>query len=100
MSGRRKRRRLNKADAQSAHARRRVVERFGFPIGEERLEEIAEEIRQGRAKFLYRTSNRVTVWETMIEERPARVVYDKRTKRIVTVIRPEDDCKIEEGVEQ
>ena len=82
---------MSKADSQRAHVKRRVRERFGFPIGDDRLEEMADAVRSGRARFVRRQSNRITIWDTEFEERPIRVVYDKRTKQIVTVIRVDEN---------
>lgn len=75
----------SKRKNQIAHAKRRMLERVGYVVGESSLNSIVNQIRGGKAKFVRRSSNRVTVWDVVYEEKKLRVVYDKLRKSIVTV---------------
>lgn len=83
-----------KAAAERKHAKRRMVERFGIPVGDETLRRAVESIQSGAAKFIRRSSNRVTLWELPINEVLVRVAYDKNTKEIITIFRPGDEGRL------
>lgn len=85
--------RTGKAKAERKHAKRRMVERFGIPIGDETIREIVAAIQKGTATFIAKQSNRVTLWELKIHDQLARVAYDKHTKEIITVLRPGDESQ-------
>ena len=80
-----------RASNERKHAKRRFLERFGFPVGDDTLRGIVALIQKGAAGFHRKDSNRVTLWNVLIHGFPARVAYDKNTKEIITVMRPEDD---------
>lgn len=82
-----------KAAAERKHAKRRMVERFGIPVGDETLRKVVLEIQQGKATFIRKQSNRVTLWEVMIHDLLTRVAYDKNTKEIITILRPGDESQ-------
>ena len=80
---------MGKRQAQIIHAKRRALERCGSVIGERRLMEIVKEIQQGKAKFIRRSSNRVSIWEVAVQpgsERRYHAVYDNKRKTIVTFL--------------
>lgn len=70
-----------------------MVERFGIPVGDETLRQVVLAIQQGKAKFIKRQTNRITVFELLIHEQMARVVYDSHRKEIVTILRPGDESQ-------
>jgi len=82
-----------KAAAERKHAKRRMAERFGISVGDETLREVVLAIQQGKATFVRKQSNRVTLWEVMIHDILTRVVYDKNTKEIITILRPGDESQ-------
>ena len=43
-------------------------------------------IRQNKATFVRRRSNRVTEWEVALEEGKCRVLYDKQRKQVITFV--------------
>lgn len=82
-----------KAAAERKHAKRRMVERFGIPVGDETLRKVVAAIQAGSAKFIRKQSNRVTLWEYPIHDVLARIAYDKKTKEIITILRPGDESQ-------
>jgi hypothetical protein len=82
-----------KAAAERKHAKRRMVERFGIPVGDETLRQAVLDIQQGRAKPIRKQSLRVTLFELMIHDILVRVAYDKNTKEIITILRPGDESQ-------
>jgi len=85
----------SKRDAQHIHASRRAAERFGVFVEPHTYKRIIREIQDGTAKFCWRTSKRVTVFQTELAGKPCRVAYDRQRKQIVTFMTVEegtDDC--------
>ena len=81
------------AAAERKHAKRRMVERFGIPVGDETLRQVVLAIQQGKAEFHDKQSNRVTRWHTEIHGMRVLVCYDKNTKEIITILRPGDESQ-------
>lgn len=84
-----KRRVLRKEESQRIHARVRAAERFGLNLVRRDIEAIVTEIREGRAEFLGRLSNRLTVFRLRYGEVDMKVVYDSSRKTLASVLRPE-----------
>lgn len=80
---------MKKYRSQRIHAKKRFCQRFGLDLTSGSLSELARQIRDGEAEFVFRQSNRVSVWDVTYQKRTFRVIYDGRTKEIVTVL-PED----------
>jgi hypothetical protein len=78
--------RKNKQKLQVEHARRRFRERYGIVLNEHQYKYLSQQISDNRAKFIEKQSNRVSVFELKYENQVVRVVYDKQTKQIVTVL--------------
>jgi hypothetical protein len=78
--------RKNKQKLQVEHARRRFRERYGIVLNEHQYKYLSQQISDNRAKFIEKQSNRVSVFELKYENQMVRVVYDKQTKQIVTVL--------------
>lgn len=72
----------NKAVCQQVHARRRIEERFGVRFVSTLA--IVDDIQAGRLRFIRKQSNRVSLYETEFEGKPAVVVYDRHRKVLVT----------------
>ena len=75
-----------KKKAQLRHARNRFNTRFDIQLNENQYLQLVNKIQNGTAEFVDRQSNRVTIWNVMHEETTIRVVYDKRTKVIVSAL--------------
>lgn len=80
---------MGKKEAQEIHARRRAMTRFGVTFGPGRQAEAIRQIQAQEAKFLDRQSNRVTVWEVVVEGNTLIAIYDASRKSIATVLTPE-----------
>ncbi len=84
-----------KKKMQMQHAKRRAVERFGLHLRPDAYEELRLMVRRpepGKAVFLKRQSNRVTVWALFFKDRWLAAVYDSHRKTIVTIL-PEEALK-------
>lgn len=77
---------------QRIHAKKRLQQRFGININRHEYQELVKQIKCGRAKFLKRESNRVTLFLVEWQGRYIRVVYDGIRKNIVTAL----SCPCEE----
>ena len=75
-----------KKKAQLIHARRRFDGRFDIKLNDNQYQQLVNQIQNGRGEFVWKQSNRVTHWNINFENKWLRVVYDKRTKVIVTVL--------------
>ncbi len=80
-----------KRHAQRVHAKKRFLERTGKVLTTADLVAIVGQIQQGKAKLVRRQSNRVSLWDAEHKGEKVRVIYDRRTKEIVTVLLKEDD---------
>lgn len=76
----------SKARAQFKHAAKRLSERFDIIIGPQLYGHFVEEIQTGKAEFMRKQSNRVTLWRTQHEGQSIVLVYDKQRKTIVTAL--------------
>jgi hypothetical protein len=77
---------LSKHKAQILHARRRAKERFDLELTPKLRRQLIADIQAGRAWFVYRQSNRVSIWRVAVGKLTARVVYDSVRKSIVTFL--------------
>jgi hypothetical protein len=76
----------SKGYAQQRHAKTRCKQRFGFEPTNDMLKQWKNMIIKHKAKFVYKQSNRVTVWDLEYNGHELRVVYDKLRKTICTVL--------------
>lgn len=83
-----KRKVKSKRASQLIHAKRRLLERYGMVLTRPLRESLLRDIRGGRACFLGRQSNRVSVWEAELQERKVTVVYDSLRHMLVTFLAP------------
>lgn len=75
-----------KKKAQLKHAKRRFEGRFEISLNDNEYLQLINKIQKGRAEFVERQSNRVTIWDIEHNDKTIRVVYDKRTKVIVSAL--------------
>ena len=80
------RRSKGKRKAQIKHAKKRFLSRFDMVINDNEYIQMINKIQKGRATFVRRTSNRVTIWDVPIREKIVRCIYDKNRQVIVTVL--------------
>jgi hypothetical protein len=71
------------------HAAARADERLPFVLNGNRLKQIAGQIRSGKAKVIKRNSLAKRMYRVVIDGVPMKVVYNRRSKIIVTVIMEE-----------
>jgi hypothetical protein len=76
----------SKVICQRIHAKSRFKERLGLDITTAQIDAMVKTIQMGYAKFVERQSARVSKWEMTFNDRPYYVIYDKRTKSIVTIL--------------
>lgn len=73
------------------HVTQRSVERYGVAFTKATISSFVSQIQGGKATFISRSSNRVTVWYVIHPDtqEQIKVVYDKIRKAIVTIL-PKD----------
>jgi len=76
----------SKARAQFIHTAKRMRERFDMTIGRGMYGIFVSEIQTGKAEFMRKQSNRVTIWRTKHDGQSIVLVYDKMRKTIVTAL--------------
>ena len=74
---------------QIKHARRRFKDRFDISLNDNQYKQLINRIKKGKATFVRRQSNRVSLWDIDFEGHLIRVVYDKKTSVIVTALYPD-----------
>jgi hypothetical protein len=77
---------LTKSQAERQHAKRRARERYGIAFNSQMNKNLIAQIQRGEARLVRRQSQRVSVWDVEIAGGPARVVYDRDRKQIVTFL--------------
>jgi len=77
---------------QIKHARRRFKSRFDISLNSNQYNQLVNRIKKGKADFVRRQSNRVTIWDMDFEGHLIRVVYDKKTAAIVTALYPNNEA--------
>lgn len=78
-----------KSSQQRKHFKRRLKERFGIYLANAQLDDLVARVQQGEGAFVERQSCRITVFDMEVEGQIARLVYDKRTKELVTAMHPD-----------
>lgn len=79
----------SKSRRQRSHAKRRALTRIGVSLHEDFRRRIIRLIQDGQAPLVEKQSCRVSVFRISVEDKPVNVVYDRRTKEIVTFLYPE-----------
>lgn len=82
-----RRRRLPKKKCQEIHAKKRFLERYnGFDFTEKISKEFIRMIQNGLALCIEKQSNRVSIFKVFYDNKDFNVVYDKKSKVVVTVL--------------
>lgn len=76
----------SKRGAQKRHAKRRARERYGLLINKIDVENMINDIQNNKGEFVYKSSNRATIWKLMCKGKEVLVVYDKLRGQIVTFL--------------
>ena len=64
-----------------------AMQRYGLRITKSAAQDIVNKIQHGKARFIEKQSNRVSVWEVSDDDgNPMRIVYDKLRHTIVTFL--------------
>lgn len=83
---RKKKKKLNKKDAQFLHAFKRAAQRYELDFTKRMKQEIVSQIQSGDAEFIEKQSNRVSLFWVNINDKHCKVVYDKIRKSIVSFL--------------
>ena len=76
--------RRQKDKGQTRHVKKRCLERLGFPMHQHLACSIIKAIQNQKGRFVRRCGINKSVWELEIESQTVRVVYDKKSKSIIT----------------
>ena len=68
------------------HVKDRVLERYGVEITKSQYTKLSTMIKCQQGTFVKKVSNRVTIWECILNGIPFWCYYDKNIHKIVTVI--------------
>jgi hypothetical protein len=79
---------MTRAEKQQRHAQKRAKERFNAELTPEYYDKLVQRIQTGKAEFVARQSNRVTLWRMYVHGKEAIVVYDKKRSKVVTLLTP------------
>jgi hypothetical protein len=97
MSKRKKNNRPDKSVCQKLHCKKRCLERFGFEPNRESFRVWITAIQKGHATFVYKQSNRVSIFDYNHYGHKLRLVYDSVRKVVCTVLTQDmDPIEIEE----
>lgn len=77
---------MNKTRSCRIHAKKRALERYNLEVDRKLLNWFAEQIKNNKAIFFRRRSNRVTNWIVRYKEQDYLVSYDKQRKTIITFL--------------
>jgi len=82
-----KKEKMKKYKQQRQHAKVRFIQRLGITLSSQLHDELVRQIQKKEAKLIEKQSNRVSVFMVDVGEgREAKVVYDKNSKNLVTVL--------------
>lgn len=71
---------------QRLHVAKRSIQRYGKSLSAKTQDVMAQLIRAGKGTFVRRGSNRITVFDLPYNGLTYRVVYDKNTKQLASVL--------------
>lgn len=76
----------SKRRAERDHAKRRARQRYKLLVNKLDLESLVTDIQNNNGEFVYKSSNRATVWKLVCKGKNVLVVYDKLRAQIVTFL--------------
>lgn len=76
----------SKLDNQKSHAIRRLFERYEIRVNDNQYQNLVNLIKDNKARFITRQSNRVTVFEISYLNRKLVACYDSSRKSIATFL--------------
>ena len=86
----------DKKRCERAHAAKRAMERYGLPYNRIDRRQIAEQISKSndvkctwRASFLWKQSQRVSVWKVFLRGKPVIACFDKQRQEVITFLPPD-----------
>ncbi len=77
---------MNKNKAQKIHAKRRFLERHGIEFTAKKEQFFVDQIQSGKATFIQKRTNRISIFEVIYDGKPYQVAYDKHRHSIATVL--------------
>lgn len=78
-----------KAQSEKAHAIMRAEQRYGIKLNRKSYMELVKTIQSGKARFLFKETNRLSHFMVTAEGQQCHAVYDRLRGRIVTFL-PKD----------
>ena len=90
----------SKRSSERKHAKRRARQRYRLLINRFVLEKLVNDIQSNKGEFIYKSSNRATVWKLVCKGKEVLVVYDKLRAQIVTFLPIESLEKFKKKQEQ
>ena len=94
----RRRKKGSKKKAQKSHLARRMNTRFGIHLTDELLKSMLTRIQNGKAHFVEKQSNRVSLFKLEVQGEMLVLVYDKERKSIVTAMYENEEDRWEEEI--
>jgi len=76
-----------KLKCERLHCKRRALERFGLSLNHKDMAEMAKMIQSGKAEFIRKRTNRVTLWKITYRDNLMTVVYDNKRHSVVSVFK-------------
>ena len=96
----RKRTKWEKSKAQRSHAKKQYFKRFKVWLTNREYDEIINLIKKGKGKFIYKQSNRVSIFEITYKDITSHCVYDRKRQTIATFLYTDHKQFIEEKKEE
>lgn len=87
----------DKTQTVKEHFKRRMYERWGILLKNGQEQGIVSLIQEGKAKFVGRQSNRVTVWNVPYLGMTIPMLYDSLRKQMITALPGTAKCLAEES---
>jgi hypothetical protein len=75
-----------KRQAQRRHFQKRSLERLGYDITPQEIDDLRLKIERGRAQLLARPSLRSSIWRTVVNGQKVVLVYDHETEELATLM--------------
>lgn len=85
---------------QRHHAKQRAIERYGVWLTNADYDRLCAQIRNQKAEFLSRQTNRITLYRVRFEDRDLYAAYDKKRHVICSFLTPEQAMTSTEAMDE
>lgn len=79
-----------KDKGQRIHFKKRLFERYGLNINREEMTDLVKQITDGKAYFVRKSTNRISIFIVTYQGKEITVAYDKGRKQVVSAIPSEE----------